>query len=318
MSWLIWRQHRKQLLFTVLGLAALAAVMVPSGLAMHRAAADLGLADCVQRANARAAHPYSLCGPALERFSDQYTSGAVFGILFVFAPLLVGLFWGAPLVAREVEHGTHRLVWTQGLSRRRWALTKFAFVGATAVVISVVYGLGLSWWMAPLNITGSRLGFVSFDMQGVVPIGYTLFAVALGVFAGTFLHRVLPAMGATLGIFLAVRVAVAALARPRYMAAETRTYVEWLGVPADDGSAAPVPEPSGTGHTVGDWMLARQIRDASGVVSNDEFADTNAYTWELFHPAERFWPFQTIETGIFVALALLLFALALRRVQRIS
>ena len=35
-------------------------------------------------------------------------------------PLAVGVFWGAPLLAREVEQGTIRLVFTQSVSRRRW------------------------------------------------------------------------------------------------------------------------------------------------------------------------------------------------------
>jgi hypothetical protein len=31
-------------------------------------------------------------------------------------PLLFGLFWGAPLLAREFEDGTHNLAWTQGVT----------------------------------------------------------------------------------------------------------------------------------------------------------------------------------------------------------
>jgi hypothetical protein len=322
MSWLIWRQHRKQLLVTLVGLVALAAIMVPSGLAIHRTAAALGLPECIRQANAAATNPHVICGSALERFSEQHVSGAFFAVLlFVFAPLLIGLFWGAPLVAREVEQGTHRLVWTQGVSRRRWALAKIAFVGVVALVISAVYGLGLSWWMAPLNLTGSRFGLVSFDMQGVVPIGYTLFAVALGVFAGTFLHRMLPAMAMTLGGFIAVRVAIAALARPRYMTAQVRTYRESLpteGTAEGEPSVIPTPAAStGQGREVGDWMLAREFRDANGA-GDDQFPLAYAYTWELFQPASRFWPFQMIETGFFVALALILFALALRRLRRIA
>jgi hypothetical protein len=321
-SWLIWRQHRKQLVVTLVALVALAAVMVPSGLAIHRSAAELGLPECVRQATAMGTNSHAICGSALERFSELHVSGAFFGVLlFVFAPLLIGLFWGAPLVAREVEQGTHRLVWTQGVSRQRWVLTKIAFVGVVALVISAVYGLGLSWWMAPLNLTGSRFGYMSFDMQGVVPIGYTLFAVALGVFAGTFLHRLLPAMAMTLGGFVAVRVAIAALARPRYMAAEARTYQESL---PDEGSAEgepsviPTPGPSsGRPREVGDWMLGREFRDSTGV-GNDLFPQDYAYTWELFQPANRFWPFQAIEAGIFVALAALLFALAVRRIRRIA
>ena len=82
------------------------------------------------------------CGTALQQFNNQYGTLNLVGILLIFLPLLVGLFYGAPLVAREVEHGTHRLVWTQGISRRHWALVKFGFVGGLALTAAVIYGLG--------------------------------------------------------------------------------------------------------------------------------------------------------------------------------
>ena len=43
-----------------------------------------------------------------------------------------------------------------------------------------------------------------------------------------------------------------------------------------------------------------------------------AYNWQLYQPADRFWLFQGIETGIFVVLALLLLYLAVRRIRRIA
>jgi hypothetical protein len=49
------------------------------------------------------------------------------------------LFFGAPLVAGEVEHGTHRLVWTQGVSRRHWAVVKVGVVSAAAVAVGIIW-----------------------------------------------------------------------------------------------------------------------------------------------------------------------------------
>ena len=46
------------------------------------------------------------------------------------APALIGVFWGAPLVARELEAGTHRLVWTQSVTRTRWLATKLGLTAA--------------------------------------------------------------------------------------------------------------------------------------------------------------------------------------------
>ena len=47
-------------------------------------------------------------------------------------PALIGVFWGAPLVARELEAGTHRLVWNQSVTRTRWLATKLAVTTALA------------------------------------------------------------------------------------------------------------------------------------------------------------------------------------------
>jgi hypothetical protein len=42
------------------------------------------------------------------------------GILVVVIPGIVGVFWGAPLVARELKAGTYRLAWTQSVTRTHW------------------------------------------------------------------------------------------------------------------------------------------------------------------------------------------------------
>ena len=50
-------------------------------------------------------------------------------------PVFIGVFWGAPLVARELETGTFRLAWTQSVTRTRWFAIKLTVVGASAVVV---------------------------------------------------------------------------------------------------------------------------------------------------------------------------------------
>ena len=225
MIWLVWRQHRKQLLAAVIGLAVLALVLIPTGRSARKSVAAytkcvdaLGTADFVPVGAGERCE--NLAGP----FSSTHESWAYAGILLLVLPLLVGLFWGAPLVAREVEHGTHRLVWTQGITRRQWALAKVGLVGAVVVVLASVYAVLITWWMEPLNDTITvRLSYIFFDQQGVVPVAYTVFAVAVGVFAGTVVPRTLPAMATTLVAFLFVRIAVAVLVRPNIEGPETKT-----------------------------------------------------------------------------------------------
>ncbi|MDG4808923.1 transporter [Micromonospora sp. WMMD1120] len=329
MIWLTWRQHRKQAFYTVLALAVLAAVLVPIGVAMRSTFADLDLATCVRQLSDTnvTQEVRSDCEAGFQRFSSQYGSLNLVAVLLITLPVLVGLFWGAPLVAREVEQGTHRFVWTQGVGRVRWALVKFGLVGAAVVALAAVYGLGISWWVAPLTDAAreGRLGLIVFDLQGIVPIGYTLFAVALGIFAGTIWKRMLPAMGITLAGFIGVRAAVELLLRPHYQPARTLTFpIEGKGI-EDIGR--------------GDWILTQGVRNPDGTMIAEDTRiqcppggkgpdgracgaelglEPGAYNWQLYQPADRFWLFQSIETGIFVALALLLLYLAVRRVRRIA
>jgi hypothetical protein len=321
MIWLTWRQHRRQALFTLVGLAALAAFVVPTGLSMRHAFNRLGLADCLTAAAGRD------CDANLDKFSDTYGSLVFVSVLLLVVPLMIGLFWGAPVVAREVEQGTHRMIWTQGISRRHWALVKFGLLGAAVAVFAVVDGLGLSWWYEPLgriDVRQSRFTAVFFDLQGVAPIGYTLFAVALGIFAGTLLPKVLPAMALTLAGFVGARVAVALFARPHYV---PPTVSDKL-IESGTGNA---------GDLAGSWVLSKEIRQAdgtyvtSGIIRCPPGGDgarclaqadlglrPGAYNHQVLQPGDRFWTFQFIETGVFIALAALLLWLTIRRIRRIA
>jgi hypothetical protein len=314
MIWMAWRQHSRQALSTLVALLALAAVMVPTGVMMHQAADRLGLDDCRGLPTTAPESAQIACSTAVQEFADDYSTLGLVGILFLAIPLLMGILLGAPLVAREIEHGTHRLAWTQGVSRVRWTLVKVALIGAIALVASTVYGLGLIWWFDPLSVTGSRFGPVVFDMQGVVPIGYTLFSVALGVFAGTMRPKVLPAMAITLAGFVGLRVALTVLARPRFLPAQIRSGPVWQFATADDGNTVPI-RPADTG----EWKLHRDFVLPDGTIAeNDLTAGPDYQEIVVYQPGDRFWFFQAIETGIFVALAVLLIALAIRRIQRLA
>ncbi|MET8849216.1 ABC transporter permease [Amycolatopsis sp. NPDC004625] len=325
MIWLTWRQHRKQALFTLGALAVLAAIMVPTGLAMHAKYDSLGLAACRAALGTASlitqTEATARCESLGHQFQDQF-SGLVFvAVLFVVLPVLVGVFFGAPLVAREFEQGTHRLVWTQGVSRRQWALAKFGLVGAITAVLAAGYALGVSWWFRPLaGATTGRLAYFTFDVQGIVPVAYTLFALALGVFAGTYWRKVLPAMAVSLAGFAAVRVAVEVLARPRYLPAQTLSF-------SPSGAQTP-------NFASGDWVMQQGVRDSAGqlVLPDAQIGPCpptgcgagpgdvgpGASNWLLYQPGDRFWLFQGIETGIFVLLAAALVFFALRRLRTIA
>jgi hypothetical protein len=319
MFWLMWRQHRRGALAWLGGLAALAALLIASGLRMRDSFERLGLARCAQTVDGHLVTRTDLdgCPEALTQFHDRYALYALTALLLVALPLVLGLFWGPALVSAETEHGTHRLVWTQGVSRQHWAAVKFGVVGGALAVLAVGYALAITWWFEPLYRSGeNRFGDLVFDLQGVVPVGHTVFAVALGILAGTLLRRTGPAMGLTLVGYLAVRIADARWLRPHYLPPQ-----EARSPRSEEIDRLVAPD---------DWRVVSAIKDAAGNVLHGNGTvscapgspcfdyGTGAYNWVLYQPAGRYWTFQWIETGIFLGLAVLLVLVALRRVSRIS
>ena len=323
MTWLVWRQHRQQALAAVVALLAVALFLVPTGRQMRAAFDDLGLGTCLRATpQTELVTADTGCLPLSEEFSGRFQSLGLVSLLLLFLPALVGLFWGAPLVARELEHGTHRLVWTQGATRLRWATVKLGLVGGGVVLVAAAYTLLVGWWIAPLNdATGYRFTWLFFDQQGPVLVGYALFALALGVLTGTLTGKVLPAMAVTLGGFLATRVAVALLLRPRFLPPLRRAYPVVGATPTESNPL------------IGDWVISRGVYSAQGVKLTpgsgaqalcDQTAaarciaeyGVGAYNQDLFQPADRFWLFQGIETALFVALAVVLVLVAIHLIRR--
>lgn len=322
MIWLTWRQHRTQAAYLLLGLLAIAAGLVPLGRSMHNAFDDGGLAACLRANGNPELIPLDrdrACGELADLFTSRYSALLPLAVLLVLLPMLVGLFFGAPLVARELEHGTHRFVWTQGVSRLRWAITKFGLVGLAGLAAAGVYAALLSWWIEPLNKAGgSRLTWLVFDLQGVVPLAYTLFAIALGIAAGLVTRKLLPAMAFTLAVYVVVRVLIAWLARPNYLAQVVRKI--------------PVATDMVPNDLHGDWVISGSVYEADGrlaIAHGSQFCppsvgggrrppdcDSGRYNLERLQPAGRFWTFQWIEFGIFTALALALLTFALLRLRR--
>jgi hypothetical protein len=326
MIWLTWRQHRMEALAGAIGLAAIASFLLATGLGIASAFRSTGLAHCL-------ATPGNECGDLAELFTTRYNNLQFVVPLFLVVPLLVGVFWGAPLVAREVEQGTHRLVWTQGVTRRRWFGTKVALIGPVVAAGAALFALLATWWSSPLvTASDTRFSVGIFDLRGIVPIGYVLFALALGVAAGAVIRKTLPAMAVTLGGFIAVRAVVDVFVRSRYMATKTITY----------GLFAPSPRAG-----MGDWVVRSTLVDPTGrIVQGNSIRLTpdslNALcpavsqaggvppkeaigqclsrlgvrVADTYQPGSRYWLFQSIELTLFVALAVGLIAFAMWWVRR--
>jgi hypothetical protein len=138
-------------------------------------------------------------------------------LIAMVTPALIGIFFGAPLIAREVETGIFRLSWTQSVTLRRWLVVKLAIVGLASMVIGGLVTWMVDWWMSPIDaVNQNRFGLSSFGYHGVASIGYAAFAFALGATAGTLLRRTVPAMAVTLAGFVGARLAVTYWIRPNF------------------------------------------------------------------------------------------------------
>jgi hypothetical protein len=134
-------------------------------------------------------------------------------VLAVALPALLGIFWGAPLAARELETGIFRFAWTQTITRTRWMAVRLAVAGLASLAVAGLVTLMVTWWSSPLD-TVSASPFAAFDERDLIPVGWTAFTFAAGVAAGVLIRRTLPAMAATLAAFAAVRAVINKLVRP--------------------------------------------------------------------------------------------------------
>ncbi len=303
MRWLLWRQHRLQGAVAAGALAAFAIALWITGVHMadvYRSA----LSTC--RAN-------GTCD-SLNLFQGY---GAIIDLvnLSVAVPLVLGVFWGATVIGRELDAGTHTLVWTQSVSKRHWLRSKIALVLLAATGWGSAITALVTWWSGTTNsLYQDRFTPSKFDIQGVAPIAYSLFAVGLGLAAGGVLRRLLPALAVTVVGYVAVRIIVVNYLRPHYQAARV------ANVPFDQ----PVP-------TGGGWTLTQNLAFNGHVVSGAlrlpsqcvaagnprQCLASLGYRYVVtYQPANRYWTFQFIEAGLFVLLAAILVTVALVTVRR--
>jgi hypothetical protein len=343
-----WLQFRMQAIAALAALAAFAAVLVATGPHLASLYAASGITGC---------HGGTPCGTAATTFLGRLADTSTYPLVYILGvglilatPAIIGIFWGAPLIAREIEAGTYRLAWTQSITRTRWLAVKLALTGLAAMAVTGVLSLMLAWWADPIGkardiaasvpglpqpFTGGPLSSWIFATHGITPLGYAAFGFALGTAVGALVRRTVPAMAITLAIFAAVQVAMPLWVRP-HLIPPHRTVVsgpsffESAGLSVGTLTASTVPGQPGA------WILASTAINAAGqpvstipahclsslqgkggspnlgtCLASQGIRETITY-----QPASRYWAFQRIETGIFLALALALAGICFWRLGR--
>jgi hypothetical protein len=311
MSWLIWRQHRIELVFVVATVCLCSAFLALEHASLVTTYSDLGLGKCNNAAS-------PVCSSNLQAFANQFgwLYEGVYWMLLL--PAMLGIFIGAPLIAREIESGSYRFVWTQSVTRARWFFSKVIALIAGAILATAALSAVISWALWPLiRVEGilllptlNLLTTPLFDLTGTVALAATALALALGILAGALTRQTVLAMVLTVIVFTAVRIPVASFIRPNFAPPVVTTAAVNLN------SDVPV-VPNGA------WLIklgfidgAGQTFDLIGVASarcqpyasdptalQQCFQDIGLRSYAEYQPADRYWLFQDYEAAIYVVLA---------------
>jgi hypothetical protein len=329
MTWLLLRLYRRPIALLILLALGTAAALLASASTFSQQLDTTSVRTCLEAIRASGTTPVVVspppktsspmtpspssdspsqtCSPGAQQALDSFgTVENWLKIALEAMPLILALFVSVPLVGREFERGTNRLLWTQSLTPTNWlvrlVLTALAFCVALTGIVSLAGG---PWRALEVDVMNSQ--WPVFDVTPTVMLAYAFFGVALGVAAATVAGRTVVAMIATLVCWLGIRVAVGDLMRPRFI--------------------SPLIDRTMTSGTAGhNWFLSVAYVDRSGTVLSDDqvflrtgqqYPDPDVLAAHgislggLYQPAARFVAFQGIEAAVFVLLALACLILAL-------
>lgn len=266
MTWVAWRQQRLETMIGVAFIALLAVLFVPVGLHMSDVFDDDRIGACLAAAGGG-------CDATIARFEDRFAAISDATGYFALIPVVIAIVFAAPLVL-ELERGTYLLAWTQSISRRRWTATKLTMSLGGAALCATLFAVLMTWWRRPIDEINGRIEPTTFQLEGIAPIAYSVFAAALIVVFGVLARRTIVAIVLATVTFLVARAVVESGIRPHFQAP-----VHAASPPADSA-----------------WVLDR----AAGT----------------FHPTSRFWTFQLIEAGLFLAASAAVIAIAVLVLRR--
>ncbi|HEU4914690.1 MAG TPA: hypothetical protein VFT16_04810 [Candidatus Saccharimonadales bacterium] len=282
MNWLMWRLYRKTILVSALALAVYVALLAVTGLQVSNS------------------YKQAVANGTLSTFTIPMIVSALSYLGLVF-PILLGIFWGAPLLSKEYEDGTTKIVWTQSLTRRSWLSRKLLWILAATVLYGAVLSVSANWWIqAAPTLYQDRMQPLQFTTQGLMPLMGSLFAVAVGASMGAVTRRIMPALAWTLCIIVGLQFCVWFLVRNHYQT--PITYTETVLLKQTESRVA---NKNGQYPSAGSWILSHTNSGAESCTQT-RLANTGQTcvinTKYVYQPAERFWKFQIIEAILYTVL----------------
>jgi hypothetical protein len=201
---LTWRFQRWEIAFVALVCLGLAAFAAWLALDMRSILSRCGTPDAT---------------PACDViYAFQETHGGTVQLaqmLIGYAPFVVGLVLGVPIVTREVEHRTALIAWPMARSRLRWLALRLVPVLVIGLGLMVVLGVAADQ-MTRAYFPHNDIGFAHYEGRGVPLVMRTAIVLVAATAIGAIIGRTLPAL--LLGIGLSVGVTVGlALALPHWV-----------------------------------------------------------------------------------------------------
>ncbi len=315
MAWVTWRQHRIALAGVAALLGVLALYLWLTGLRVHHAYAATA-----------ACHPAfsPACRALLTAANGSDATARQIAALLQAVPVLIGAFLGAPVLAQELETGTFRYAWTQGMGRWRWTVAKLVLLAVAVTAAAGAFGVLFSWYFSPIVASGDETPFLAtvFDLYGVALAGWTLAAFAIGVLAGMLIRRVVPAIAATIAAWSGLAILTGTTLRPRYLSPVATSN------PRVQDSAWIISQWYTRGGKLVSQSVISQVLEKDPIhrigphaamyaIDPPRYLAQHGYlSWITYQPTGRFWTFQWIEGDWLLALSALLIAATIWLVRR--
>jgi hypothetical protein len=320
--WLTWRQHRWPIVAGAVVTAGMTVWMVMTASTLHTLA----------KQNLTAARP---------RTDDIAASYATYQMnTVVFLPVLLAVFWGVPLLAREYEQRTLPLAWSQDLSPQRWLWGKTGILMTLAAAMgTVLAGVSLATAQQYHAYSGRSLfDGTAFQAGGWLPLTLGLAWLAVGIAAGAATRRVMPAIAVVAAAWIGRMVLMPRL-RTEFMTPVTVVKLFSAASPFGGDRASSANDMSLTdsqapfvdvhGHQISPNGALQQLCANAPAPANQprgtvEFADPGPCLQQhgivgkliRFQPASRMGTFHLIENGINVGLLVVALGVAWWCVRR--
>jgi hypothetical protein len=199
--WLTWRQHR----WALVGALVLAALIV--GWMTYL---SVEVTDLYHQCHNMVCAEHSPQGNRLAGTSFLVRSYSYLSLLVRFMPLLIGVFIGVPLLAREHEQRTLLLAWSQDVTPARWLWAKLSLLGLFVAAVTAAVAVSsdhMEHAFAKVS-TGTLFWYETFINTAMLPFVISICWFAVGVALGAVIRRTLPAVFAVVAGFVGLMLLV--------------------------------------------------------------------------------------------------------------